>query len=96
MSSTSRTSERLYEKYGWVLLLLSTVPLLLTGLGSILAVSAQEEFNIPGTNWQDLLSTNPLIARWVQGLYRSSGIGLLGFAIYAMMVTALPYRKGER
>jgi hypothetical protein len=96
MAHSDATREKPYKNYAWLLLLSNAVVMLFIGLGSLTAVSAREEFNVPGMTWQQLVSDSPLVARWIQTSYRSSGIVLLGFASYAVVVTAIPYRKGER
>lgn len=92
---TSARSEKVYEKYAWVLLFLSSALFLPTS-----AFFIQSFFVMPHVvNTGDLsgvLAGSPAIATWIRGIFRDTAIAQLGIAIFGMSIAAVSYRRGER
>jgi len=73
--------ERAYEKYGWVILAVSAV------FGIVAAVMT----TLPPLSW----FTHPVIVT-AYSLMGALGVTWVGFNLFALILTLIPFRKGER
>src|SRR5215211_8483429 len=73
--------ERAYEKYGWVILAVSAV------FGIVVAVMT----TLPPLSW----FTDPVIVT-AYSLMGALGVTWVGFNLFALILTLIPYRRGER
>jgi len=74
-------AERAYEKYGWVILAVSAV------FGIVAAVMT----TLPPLSW----FTHPVIVT-AYSLMGALGVTWVGFNLFALILTLIPYRRGER
>ena len=72
---------RAYEKYGWLILVVSAV------LGIVAAVIT----TLPPLSW----FTDPVIIM-TYSLMGALGVTWVGFNLFALILTLIPFRKGER
>jgi uncharacterized membrane protein YozB (DUF420 family) len=73
--------ERVYEKYGWMVLAVSAV------FGIVAAVLT----TLPPLSW----FTNPVITM-TYSLMGALGVTWVGFNLFALILTLIPFRRGER
>jgi hypothetical protein len=73
--------ERAYEKYGWVILAVSAV------FGIVAAVMT----TLPPLSW----FTDPVIIM-TYSLMGALGVTWVGFNLFALIMTLIPFRRGER
>jgi uncharacterized membrane protein YozB (DUF420 family) len=73
--------ERVYEKYGWMVLAVSAV------FGIVAAVLT----TLPPLTW----FTNPVITM-TYSLMGALGVTWVGFNLFALILTLIPFRRGER
>jgi hypothetical protein len=73
--------ERVYEKYGWMVLAVSAV------FGIVAAVLT----TLPPLSW----FTNPVITM-TYSLMGALGVTWVGFNLFALIMTLIPYRRDER
>ena len=73
--------ERAYEKYGWLILAVSAV------FGIVAAVMT----TLPPLSW----FTDPVIIM-TYSLMGALGVTWVGFNLFALILTLIPYRRGER
>src|SRR5215216_5032238 len=73
--------ERAYEKYGWVILAVSAV------FGIVAALMT----TLPPLSW----FTDPVIVT-AYSLMGALGVTWVGFNLFALILTLIPYRRGER
>jgi hypothetical protein len=73
--------ERVYEKYGWMVLAVSAV------FGIVAAVLT----TLPPLSW----FTNPVITM-TYSLMGALGVTWVGFNLFALILTLIPSRRGER
>jgi len=73
--------ERAYEKYGWMILAVSAV------FGIVAAVMT----TLPPLSW----FTHPVIVT-AYSLMGALGVTWVGFNLFALILTLIPYRRGER
>ena len=74
-------AERAHEKYGWVILAVSAV------FGIVAAVLT----TLPPLSW----FTDPIIIM-TYSLMGALGVAWVGFNLFALIVTLIPFRRGER
>jgi len=77
---TTRRNERAYEKYGWIILSASAV------LGIVAAVV---------TTFPPLYVFSSSLYEGVYPMLGALGTALVGFNILALVVSMIPYRRGE-
>ena len=73
--------ERVYEKYGWMILAVSAV------FGIVAAVMT----TLPPLSW----FTDPVIIM-TYSLMGALGVTWVGFNLFALILTLIPFRRGER
>src|SRR5215204_1681758 len=73
--------ERAHEKYGWVILAVSAV------FGIVVAVMT----TLPPLSW----FTDPVIVT-AYSLMGALGVTWVGFNLFALVLTLIPFRRGER
>ena len=73
--------ERVYEKYGWMILAVSAV------FGIVAAVMT----TLPPLSW----FTDPVIIM-AYSLMGALGVTWVGFNLFALILTLIPFRRGER
>ena len=73
--------ERAYEKYGWMILAVSAI------FGIVAAVMT----TLPPLSW----FTDPLFVS-AYSVMGALGITWVGFNLFALILTLIPYRRGER
>ena len=78
---TTRRKERAYERYGWMILSASAV------LGIVAAVV---------TTFPSLYVFSSSLYEGVYPMLGALGTALVGFNILALVVSMIPYRRGER
>ena len=91
-------SEKAYEKHAW--LLLFAVGIVIFILGLFVAIgggSADPDFPaIAGMTYDELRSSNPGVADYIDFFRLNLGLFLLGFAVFTMAVAWKSFRKGEK
>ncbi len=92
---TSVRREKAYEKYAWVLLLVSSALFLPTSLFFIVSFFVMPYVATPG-DLSGFLAGSPSIATWLRGIFRDTAIAQLGLGILGMTIAAMSYRRGER
>ncbi len=95
-------TERVYERYAWILLFAMGLLLMLAGL-SYIAIGFSETPDQQALLWEGRISTAPLLEESPPQLsvvfgqvLRSWGIYELGFGVFVMAVTLISFRKRER
>jgi cell division protein FtsW (lipid II flippase) len=73
--------ERAYEKYGWLILAVSAI----FGIGAAAVIAAPSYYVLTDPLYRDFY---PVIIAW--------GAVLVGFNIFALVLTLIPFRGGER
>src|SRR3989442_15707428 len=96
-----------YEKYGWVILFLFwALHLVLSArdffpslqdLCLACVPGAQTPIQaVTGLTWTQLVSSYPMLARFLGSTLIDDGISGVGLAVFGMAVSITGYRKGER
>jgi hypothetical protein len=67
----------------------------LMGPGSIPIITAEYQ-NFTGLSWSDLVNTSPKVADLITILFRMYGIFNVIFGLLAIIITLIPFRRGER
>ena len=97
MSSVSQTSQKAYQKYAWIVLLVIGILLSLSGLFIVFQPVDEVEFeSSTGVAWSELLSSEPEVADYIIRLERLLGASAFGIALFGTVVTFFRFRKGER
>ncbi len=73
--------EGAYEKYGWLTLAVSAI----FGIGAAVVIAAPSYYVLTDPLYRDFY---PVIVAW--------GTALVGFNILALVLTLIPFRRGER
>jgi len=92
---TSVRREKAYEKYAWVLLLVSSALFLPTSLYFIVSFFVMPYVSTPG-DLSGFLAGSHSIAAWIRGIFRDAAISQLGLGILGITIAAMSYRRGER
>ncbi|MGQ0669149.1 MAG: hypothetical protein ACT4PO_05695 [Actinomycetota bacterium] len=97
-----------FERYAWVLLLLVSLPFLIFGISALMFGLSLSDFpvgipggpeavkGLTGTTWNQVFSGNPEAVTLLRGISRVAGLALLGFAVFVIMASSIPFRKGQR
>lgn len=95
-------TERVYERYAWILLFAMGLLLVIAGL-SYIAIGFSERPNQEASLWEGRISTAPLLEESPPQLspifgqvLRAWGIFELGFGVFVIAVTLISFRKRER
>ncbi len=90
--------ERAYEKYAWILLLVTPVIFLFQSLRAVLGsgnLDSAALFNT-GMTLAQLEVRSPYVGSWIGDFSRSFGVIGLGFSIFAIAIIMKSYRRGEK
>lgn len=91
--------ERVYEKYGWVILFALGLLWLVVGIVAvfqpegIFETDAQSVTDIP---WSELKASNPEAANFVIFVYGQMGLLKIGWSIFVLAITLTGFRNGEK
>lgn len=100
-----RTSQRPYQRYAWVLLLVMALPALYGGLahlvsGEPLAAGLQflqtDPAYAPAAPWAEFTESRPATADAISGFVRMMAVTWLAYFLLLVTVIATGYRRGER
>jgi len=51
---------------------------------------------LAGVSWNELRTTNPMMASYISFLFREWGVSLLGFSVFLLLASPTAYRRGDR
>ena len=91
--------ERGYEKHAWILLFAVFAILFLRGLAGLFAGGAGFSSglkNLTGLDWNQIVSSQPGFATFINGSLEESSLFLIGFSLLGMAIARTSYRNGER
>lgn len=91
--------EKVYEKYAWVLLFISSAYLVPVSLNYVLLIEPQPPSYLDPSEravWDEMVARSPDIEGEIHNSYRILGGAMLGFCIFGMAISSLSYRKGDR
>ena len=90
---------RVYEKYGWVILLALGLLWLVVGLYSVFlpeGVFETDVQSVTNMSWSELKASSPVAANFVIFIYGLLGLLKLSWAFFVLAITLTGYRKGEK
>ena len=96
---SNQMSEKAYQKYAWVILLVVSVLSLLIGLGDFFLAGDGDPALVEsmiGTSWTEMKVSTPRVANLVNLLTRILGAWLIGFSILGIGISVTAYRNGEK
>lgn len=101
-------SNKWFQKYAWVLLVIASLPFLIFGISALLFGLSLSDFpvglpggpdaveNLTGVSWDETLRSNPVALTLLRGVSRVTGMAFLAFAVFAIVTSSSAYRRGER
>lgn len=97
MSVKSGPPEKIYQKHAWLILFVLAVLLTLNTAFILVRGTDPAVFEMDtGVAWAEFSSAYPTVATFVTLMERLLAAGLMGFGVFAAIVTILKYRTGER
>ncbi len=91
--------ERAYEKYAWILLFSMSAFLTVRGFAALFAGGSTYDIVLKsstGMRWNELLASNPGVARFILDRIIEEGVLYFGFGMFGLAISGFGYRKGER
>lgn len=92
-------SEKAYEKHAWILIFPVGIVGLILGILLLLGLPADPQAvkNLTGMTFDEIIASQPRIASLLTRLVaRAFGVAQLSFFLSVLVITAVPYRKGEK
>lgn len=100
MTTKHPTSEKWYQKYAWMIFLLTGVFQLISGLGSTLTAGETEWASrfetVVGAEWEGFAASNPPIFKFISLVNTEGGVLRVGLAAFVIIISLTGYRKGEK
>lgn len=108
MTNPPLQSKRWFQNHAWILILVVSLPFLIFGISALLFGLSLSDFpvgipggpdavkSLTGVTWDEVLSGDSTTVTLMRGISRVSGLALLGFAIFVIAVSIVPFRKGQR
>lgn len=87
------------RQYVWILPLILAIFVLLDGIAFLLFGGGAERdtiLRVTGSSWEQIESTLPRVANYINNLAYIVGLSLVGFAIMIIAASITGYRRGER
>ncbi len=91
--------ERVYQKHAWILLFLVSAFLTVRGIAAIFVGGSTYDIALKsstGMTWNELLASNPGVARFILDRVIEEGVLYLGFGMFGLAISGFGYRRGER
>ncbi|MFQ5918464.1 MAG: hypothetical protein ACE5I4_00285 [Thermoplasmata archaeon] len=92
-------TERIYERYAWMLLAAVSVLFLPIAIGDVILGAGGDQVttqSVAGVSWTELQETDPGVAALIDIYARLVGVGLLGLSLLSLAVAVTAYRRWER
>ena len=90
--------ERAYEKYAWVILTVIGALIMVGGIPHTLGINSDPTTpeSIIGMGLSEFESSNPMFFDLYDFYFRAGGWSDMGFAYFAIVISATAFRKGEK
>ena len=96
---SAHISEKVYQTYAWVVLLVVCTLSLLIGLGDFILAGDGDPALVEsmiGTSWLEMKVSTSRVANLINLLTRILGAWLIGFSILGIGISSKGYRNGEK
>ncbi|MBI3022199.1 MAG: hypothetical protein HYY68_00555 [Thaumarchaeota archaeon] len=95
---TAPRAEKTYEKHAWILLFVVGIGGLAFAFPGLVGITleSQSARNLTGRTYAEIAASDPRMFSLITTIYRDFGLGLLGFSVILMAISAVSYRKGEK
>ncbi len=96
-TSKNTGSEKLYEKYAWILLFVVGILGIIGSYQFLMGTEPDPQYfsSITGTTWDSFVASKQGMVLYVKDALRITGVLFIGLCIMIMAISATAFRKGE-